>query len=375
MKPEDGRIIASGPAADIRRQSARRTRRSFLVGGATAAAAAAAAYYVDHTPDSGRLQSALRRVLNADAAVARAVFHERGLAPTYAVEQAIPLRLNGSVGIEQVLQPESWRLQLVGTRNPQSSRFYAKDVTAWQYEYGGDVPDSLQAEDVKSAPGNSDKSKTGTDNDTREPAAQQSQPPPAQKQSDLNPTGASDSAAGAALAAQITAMVKQATGKRNQGDAEAGPSYSSLDIGTPGLLLSMDELAGQLPQVELITQFKCVEGWSNITHWAGFRLRDLLDLYPPQQINGRDPRFVYMETPDGDYYGGYDLAVARHPQSLLVTHMHGVPLTQDHGAPLRLHTPLKYGYKQIKRIGLIAYTDLKPDDYWTKLGYDWYAGL
>jgi DMSO/TMAO reductase YedYZ molybdopterin-dependent catalytic subunit len=53
----------------------------------------------------------------------------------------------------------------------------------------------------------------------------------------------------------------------------------------------------------------------------------------------------------------------------------GKPLTQLHGAPLRLHAPTKYGYKQIKRIGLIAYTDAKPDDYWTKLGYDWYAGL
>jgi DMSO/TMAO reductase YedYZ molybdopterin-dependent catalytic subunit len=37
--------------------------------------------------------------------------------------------------------------------------------------------------------------------------------------------------------------------------------------------------------------------------------------------------------------------------------------------------PTKYGYKQIKRIGLISYSNLKPDDYWTKLGYDWYAGL
>jgi DMSO/TMAO reductase YedYZ molybdopterin-dependent catalytic subunit len=55
--------------------------------------------------------------------------------------------------------------------------------------------------------------------------------------------------------------------------------------------------------------------------------------------------------------------------------MGGQPLTQQHGAPLRLHMPIKYGYKQIKRIGLIAYTDQKPDDFWTKLGYDWYAGL
>jgi hypothetical protein len=68
-------------------------------------------------------------------------------------------------------------------------------------------------------------------------------------------------------------------------------------------------------------------------------------------------------------------AVCRHPQTLLVAEMAGKPLTQLHGAPLRLHAPTKYGYKQIKRIGLIAYTDLKPDDYWTKVGYDWYAGL
>jgi DMSO/TMAO reductase YedYZ molybdopterin-dependent catalytic subunit len=104
-------------------------------------------------------------------------------------------------------------------------------------------------------------------------------------------------------------------------------------------------------------------------------LRDLMEMYPPQKVNGRDPRYVYMETPDGDYYVGYDMKAARHPQSLLVTEMSGAPLTEAHGAPLRLHTPIKYGYKQIKRIGLIAYTDLRPDDYWEKLGYDWYAGL
>ena len=60
---------------------------------------------------------------------------------------------------------------------------------------------------------------------------------------------------------------------------------------------------------------------------------------------------------------------------VLVTEMMGAPLTQNHGAPLRIHMPTKYGYKQIKRVGLIAYTNEKPDDYWTELGYDWYAGL
>src|SRR6202020_2367680 len=109
--------------------------------------------------------------------------------------------------------------------------------------------------------------------------------------------------------------------------------------------------------------------------WAGVRMADFMEAYPPARVNGREPRYVYMETPDGDYYTGYDLQVCRHPQTLLVTEMMGAPLTQYHGAPLRLHMPTKYGYKQIKRIGLICYTDSKPDDYWTKLGYDWYAGL
>ena len=110
-------------------------------------------------------------------------------------------------------------------------------------------------------------------------------------------------------------------------------------------------------------------------HWAGVRMSDFLEAYPPAPIGGKDPRYVYMETPDGDYYVGYDMDVCRHPQTLLVTEMMGAPLTQNHGSPLRIHMPTKYGYKQIKRIGLINYTNEKPDDYWTELGYDWYAGL
>ena len=169
-------------------------------------------------------------------------------------------------------------------------------------------------------------------------------------------------------------MTQAITHKRNQGDAEAGPSASSLDIGTPGLLLTMADLL-KLPRVEHVFEFHCIEGWSEVVQWAGVRLRDLIEMYPPDKVNGREPRYVYMETPDGNYYGGYDMSAARHPQSMLVTEMGGKPLTQEHGAPLRLFMPVKYGYKNLKRIGLIAYTDTKPDDYWAKLGYDWYAGL
>jgi len=55
--------------------------------------------------------------------------------------------------------------------------------------------------------------------------------------------------------------------------------------------------------------------------------------------------------------------------------MNGEPLTLPHGAPLRLVVPVKYGIKNIKRIGRIEYTNERPADYWAAVGYDYYAGL
>ena len=366
MDDEQERVIMSGDADAVKRESARRTRRSFVVGGVAAAAGYGVLHWINNSKPVGRLQGVLRKTLNIDAAINRAVWDERGLAPEYALSEAKVLRLNGVVGLDQMLKPESWRLQLVGVRGAASSPLYAKDVTAWEYEYGSAMPMDQQAEDVKDAPKST--ARTG-------PVGTQ---PVGVAAGSLNPAGASDSAAGAALAARIEALTRAQRGKRREGNAEAGPSYSGLDIGTPGLLLAMEDLS-KLPKVSFVTQFKCIEGWSVITQWGGFRLRDLIEAYPPEKIlekgRWREPRYVYMETPDGNYYCGYNMSAARHPQSLLVTEMSGQPLTQQHGAPLRLHMPIKYGYKQIKRIGLIAYTDQKPDDFWRKLGYDWYAGI
>jgi hypothetical protein len=371
---EQEQVLMTGDADAVKRESAKRTRRSFVVGGVAAAASYGVLRAIDNSIPIGRLQAAFRHTMQTNAAINRFVFDERGLAPEYPVNRAKELRLNGVVGMDQTLQLASWRLQLAGVANAQSSPLYAKDVTAWEYEYAGAMAMDKQSEDVKSAP----KSDVHLDSGDPQPQAVDGPTPPPNGEDksagSLNPNGAVDSAAGAALAAHIEASLKSQQTKRNEGNGEAGASYSSLDIGTPGLLLQMSDLQ-KLPKVTFCTEFKCIEGWSEITQWGGYRLRDLMEMYPPEKINGREPRYVYMETPDGNYYGGYDLSAARHPQSLLVTEMSGQPLTQQHGAPLRLYMPIKYGYKQLKRIGLIAYTDRKPDDFWTKLGYDWYAGL
>jgi hypothetical protein len=373
---ENEPVVLTGDAETVKRESAKRTRRSFVVGGVAAAAGYGAWHWINNSPPVGRIQSVLRKTLQADAAINRAVWGERGLAPTYSLSEASPLRMNGTVGMDQTLDVSSWRLQLAGVANAERYPQYAKDVTAWEYKYLGAMKPDQQAEDVKSAP----KSDAHLDKDDDQPppvgGPDKAGPdgaavPPA---SALDPSGAKDTERGAALAAHILALMKSQQKKRNEGNGEAGASYSSLDIGTPGLLLTMDDLM-KLPKVEFVTQFKCIEGWSQITQWGGVRLRDLIDMYPPEKINGRDPKYVYMETPDGNYYAGYNMRAARHPQSLLVTEMSGQPITPEHGAPLRLHMPIKYGYKQVKRIGLIAYTDTKPDDFWEKLGYDWYAGL
>lgn len=329
-------------------ESGKRTRRSFAIGAAAAATGYGLYRWIDRAPLVGRLQSSLRHVVDFNRDVSRTLFDERSLAPTYPVSRAVPLRLNGVVGLEKQLDLSSWRLQMAGVANATSHPRYTSDLTAYEYRYLGTTNTDQQATDVKSAPGNGAVSKTG--------AAVTAQPTPT------------------SLADRFDAMNRQINHRRVRGDAEAGPSNSGLLDGTPGLLLTMDDLA-MLPTVELVLQFKCIEGWSQIAQWGGVRLRDLIEAYPPAKIDGKDPAYVYMETPNGNYYGGYDMRAALHPQSLLVTHLGGQPLTQEHGAPLRLYMPIKYGYKQLKRIGLIAYTSARPDDYWTKLGYDWYAGL
>ncbi|HMF74655.1 MAG TPA: molybdopterin-dependent oxidoreductase [Bryobacteraceae bacterium] len=146
-----------------------------------------------------------------------------------------------------------------------------------------------------------------------------------------------------------------------------------LDAGTgQPLPLHLSDVQA-LPKVEMITNFCCIEGWNNVAHWGGARFSDFTRKYFPP---GRAlPQYVFMSTPDEEYFVSLDMKSAMHPQTLLAYEQNGKPLLPEHGAPLRLVIPVKYGIKNIKRIGLIRYTDTKPADYWANFGYDWFAGL
>lgn len=128
----------------------------------------------------------------------------------------------------------------------------------------------------------------------------------------------------------------------------------------------------RLPRFEETIDFKCVEGWSTVTQFAGARFSDFAAKFAP---GSEKARYVGMATPDGGYYVGLDMESAMHPQTLLAYRMNGEDLTEEHGAPLRLVIPVKYGIKNIKRIGRIAFGETEPPDYWRERGYDFYAGL
>jgi hypothetical protein len=163
----------------------------------------------------------------------------------------------------------------------------------------------------------------------------------------------------------------RANGRQGLGD-DFDPASWRLKIegGAAPATLTLDDIHS-LPVHEMVSELRCIEGWSIIVHWKGARLRDLLERHPPRETT----EYLALETPGRGYYVGLDMESALHPQTLLVYEMNGAPLTMIHGAPLRLAIPVKYGIKNIKRIGTIRYTNARPADFWGDRGYDWYAGF
>lgn len=138
------------------------------------------------------------------------------------------------------------------------------------------------------------------------------------------------------------------------------------------LKITLDELK-TLPKTEIVYDFKCVEGWDQISHWGGVKFSDFIRHYNLDDY--AKMQYVGMETPDKGYYVGIDMPSALHPQTLLAYEVNEKPLPLAHGAPLRLIIPVKYGIKNLKRIGTISFSDTRPHDYWAEQGYDYYSGL
>jgi len=311
----------------------RLSRRGFLAAAVAAVAGGGMWKWLNDRPAVDGLASPFRKAMELNAGVARRIFRERALAPEFERSKAVSsFRRNGDIGLSEI-RPEDWRLQLVGVSNPASYAQFSSNVSSWTY--------GMRASSAKT------------------PDAGVSAAP---KKLGMH----EEDAKGAAVKMKPMEMPED------------------MPTGVPGLLLTMEDVR-KLPHVETVTEFKCIEGWSEIVYWGGVRLRDFLAAFPA--LKARDsqsassdlvsdsPKYVGLDTPDGQYYVGIERDVAIHPQTLLAYELNGLPLTADHGAPLRLVTPLKYGIKQLKQIGRITYADVRPHDYWHEQGYDYYAGL
>ena len=157
-------------------------------------------------------------------------------------------------------------------------------------------------------------------------------------------------------------------------DGELDTTWRLKVARKPGdtLILTLNDLKA-LPKTEIVFDFKCVEGWSQVTWWGGVRFSDFMKKYnlAPQM----SMKYVGMITPDSAYYVGNDMPSMLQPQTILCYEMNGKPLPQDQGYPLRLIIPVKYGIKHLKRIGVMYFSNEKPKDYWAEQGYDYFAGL
>lgn len=137
------------------------------------------------------------------------------------------------------------------------------------------------------------------------------------------------------------------------------------------LSISLDDIK-KLPKKDIVFDFKCIEGWSQVTHWAGVPFRTFMQAYGLN--TERSMNYIGLQTPNKKYYVGVDMPSAVQEQTLLCYEMNGAPLPLNQGFPLRLIIPVKYGIKHLKRIGTLFFSNSKPPDYWAERGYDYYAG-
>jgi len=151
------------------------------------------------------------------------------------------------------------------------------------------------------------------------------------------------------------------------------PARWSLDVG--GLVrkpISFTRaMLEALPSVRYTVKHHCVEGWTAIASWAGVPVSSVAAMVEP--LPGA--RYIRFDSFDENYYNGWDLKSAMHPQTILAYAYNDQPLRPDHGAPLRVYSPIKLGYKLTKYLTRMTFTADRPGGYWEDQGYPWLGGL
>jgi sulfoxide reductase catalytic subunit YedY len=141
--------------------------------------------------------------------------------------------------------------------------------------------------------------------------------------------------------------------------------------------IGIDDLIRKMTLEERTYRHRCVEAWSMAIAWSGFPFKKLVDFAKPLGA----AKFVRMETfldpkmAPGQhvswfpwpYIEGLTMAEATNELAFLVTGAYGHPLAKQHGAPLRLAVPWKYGFKSIKSIVRVSFVEKRPKGMWEAL--------
>ena len=156
--------------------------------------------------------------------------------------------------------------------------------------------------------------------------------------------------------------------------------------------LGMEDILKRYPLEDRIYRLRCVEAWSMVVPWVGFPLASLISdlkptskakyiafrtLHDPGRMAGQKPT-LFGSGLDWPYREGLRMDEAMHPLSILAVGLYGELLPNQNGAPVRLVVPWKYGFKSIKSIVAIEFTEKQPETTWAMLApkeYGFYANV
>jgi sulfoxide reductase catalytic subunit YedY len=142
--------------------------------------------------------------------------------------------------------------------------------------------------------------------------------------------------------------------------------------------VGIDDLIRAMPLEERLYRLRCVEAWSMTIPWSGFAMAKLVEFAKPLS----SAKYVRMETFNDPkmavgqraspfypwpYVEGCTVAEAMNELAFMVTGVYGKPLSKQHGAPIRLMLPWKYGFKSLKSIVRVTFTDKRPVGFWEEL--------
>jgi sulfoxide reductase catalytic subunit YedY len=144
----------------------------------------------------------------------------------------------------------------------------------------------------------------------------------------------------------------------------------------------IDDLIRTIGVEERLYRHRCVEAWSMAIPWSGFPLRKLVELAKP--LSGakylRFESFLDKKMAPGQrsfmpwpYVEGLTMAEAANDLAFVATGAYGKPISKVQGAPIRLATPWKYGFKSAKSIVKVTFVDKAPETFWQNLGPEEYG--